>query len=181
MHNVLAIDPATLSGWALTCPSGPVYFGKRLVESGYVVMQGREVYFGTFNAKPQPKTKKRVAQPAYYRPHYLYDFVRNVIEEHGVDRVVVESAAAFIKGKAAVEVSHKLRAAIEIAIVECNEDLNYTISLEYLDPPDLKFAALGKRTGSKEEMIARAERFYGYRGHEDNEADAIHLMGWALG
>lgn len=149
---------------------------RRLVYSGEILIEGKRVEYGTFNAATLKKTKKRKAEPRYYRTAHFYDFVEDLIEFFVVERIVCEEASAIQRGKPAVEVSHKLRAAVEIAVVRAR----HTIELTYLDPPDLKFAALNKRKGTKEEMIAAAAERYGYKGDEDNEADALHLMGWAL-
>jgi Holliday junction resolvasome RuvABC endonuclease subunit len=86
--------------------------------------------------------------------------------------LVVESASSFIRGKAALEVSHSLRGVIRAACWETG--------VQYIEvqPADLKKWATGKGNASKEEMVQRANNL-GYEGKSDDEADAYLLLKWA--
>ena len=146
---IIAIDPGTKTGCTIT--------------------DGQEFKTILWNVAAKTKTKKRDAEPKYYRLMHLW----NALWEYafGCDAIVCEGAQGFMRGKFAIEASHKYRAVIELFGATNN------IEIVMIDPNDLKQFALGKRSGSKEEMIAAANRM-GYSGNEDNEADSYLLAKW---
>jgi len=146
---ILAIDPGTKAGVTFT--------------------DGKAFETHLWNLATKPKTKKRAAEPKHFRLLKLWNHLVN--SHAGVDTIVYEGAAGFMRGKAAVEVSHKLRGIIELFAGV------YNISLVMVEPNDLKQFALGKRSGDKSEMISAANR-QGYEGSEDNEADSYLLAKW---
>jgi len=149
--KILAIDPGTKTGATLT--------------------DGRSFSTYLWNVAAKPKTKKRPAEPKHFRLAHLWDKLEYF--RKGIDLIVVEGAQGFMRGKSAVEASHKYR-----AVVELFGALN-GIEVVTIAPNDLKEYALGKRSGSKVEMIAEANRL-GYEGHEDNEADSFLIAKWAV-
>lgn len=148
---IIAIDPGTKAGVTLT--------------DGYT--------FKTmlWNLATKPKTKKRPAEPKHFRLVKLWKFL--VIEMDRFDTIVYEGAAGFMRGKAAVEVSHKLRGVIELfaGVHGCR--------LVMIEPNDLKQFALGKRSGGKDEMVQAANRL-GYEGDNDDEADSYLIAKWYI-
>ena len=147
---IIAIDPGTKAGCTIT--------------------DGAKFKTVLWNIAAKPKTKKRPAEPKYYRLKHLWDRLEQLFLSQG-DVIVYEGAAGFMRGKAAVEVSHKLRGVIELFAV------TYGVDLVMIEPNDLKQFALGKRSGGKDEMIQAANRM-GYEGHEDNEADSYLIAKW---
>jgi len=132
------------------------------------------VVYGTFDAKHQAKTKTRDGEPKYYRLRHLYQFLVDMSALFAIRTFVFEESAAFQRGKAAIESAHQYRAVIQLFVANTARDL-CTIT-----PQDVKRFALGKGTGGKDEMITAAREKYGYKGNDDNEADALHIMAWYL-
>jgi len=160
--KVLALDIATKTGWA---------FHSGSCEMPYVS--------GTWNNTPKPGTKTREAEPAHYRLKHIYENLCSFRAEHGLpDLLVIEEAQGFIRGKAAVESSHQYRA---IVLYWCAVA---GVRVVTINPNDLLYFALGKRTckrdEKKREMITLARTRYGYTGSSDDEAEAIILLHWAL-
>ena len=145
--TIIAIDPGTKSGVTLT--------------------DGKTFKTELWNLATKPKTKKRPAEPKHFRLLNLW----RALDAYRFDTIVYEGAAGFMRGKAAIEVSHKLRAVIELFAAQYNR------KLVMIEPNDLKQFALGKRSGGKDEMIVAANRM-GYEGHEDNEADSFLIAKW---
>lgn len=152
METILAIDPAEKTGATL--------FN---VEEGYKV--------SLWNNKPLTKTKKREGEPKYFRLKNLWDKIKLADLTYNIDVIVCEGAKGFVRGKWAVEASHKYRAVIQLYCA-----INKIKYIE-IQPNDLKFFALGKRSGEKSEMIAAANKL-GYEGNEDNEADSFLICKW---
>ena len=150
--KILSIDPGTTAG--VTISDSGITFETML-----------------WNVAAKKKTKSKSAEPKYYRLMHLWEAL--AFYSLSVDVIVCEGAAGFQRGKAAVEASHKYRAIVELFCAINN--------IEYVEVPpnDLKFFALGKRSGDKQEMIAAANR-KGYVGNDDNEADSYLLMKWFL-
>ena len=144
-------------------------------KSGYVVRStiDSEIDIGEWNNAAKRETKKKQAEPKYFRLLHLWNNVNNKCIENEIQLIVCEGAAGFMRGKAAVEASHKFRAVIQLYCALHN--------IQYIEisPIDLKFYATGKRTASKDEMI-RAAKLNGYVGHNDNEADAYLISLWQL-
>jgi len=160
---ILAIDPGMITGYALGV-------NKKLVE------------YGIWNTKVRNRTKKMAGQPKYYRIYNFHESLSAKLihlpplcryKNYSVRYVLCEDALGFQRGRAAVEVSHKFRAIVEL--VCCKQNLPLT----YIQPYDLKRFATGKATADKGEMI-RAAAKYGYEGNDDNVADAIHLLFWGF-
>ena len=156
MNNILCIDPGT--------------------KAGATLIKGTTIaYTELWKVKALTGTKKRKAEPKHFRLMHLWD---KLIEAEGkgesmITTIVFEGAAGFQRGKSAVEASHKYRAVIELYCalhdIHCIE----------IPPNDLKFFALGKRSGGKDEMIEAANRL-GYEGSEDNEADSFLIAQWYI-
>lgn len=146
---ILALDPGTRTGVTIT--------------------DGKVFKTTLWNLATKPKTKKRPAEPKNFRLLKLWHHLM----EHGNqgDVVVYEGAAGFMRGKAAVEVSHKLRGIIELYAAWMD------LELVMIEPNDLKQFALGKRSATKEEMVRAANRL-GYVGDSDDEADSYLLAKW---
>jgi hypothetical protein len=151
--RILAIDPGTKAG--ATWTNGEIYHTE------------------LWNVAAKTKTKKRPAEPKYFRNMHLWKKMEEADVQWGVTLIVCEGAQGFMRGKSAIEASHKYRAVIELFGALNN------ISVVEIAPNDLKEFALGKRSGSKEEMIAAANRL-GYEGTEDNEADSYLIAKWAV-
>lgn len=149
MQKIVAIDPGT--------------------KTGCTVIEGLDWQTMSWNVAALKKTKKRQAEPKHYRLLHLWD---NLLQyARNADVIVCEGAAGFLRGKAAVESSHKYRAVIELFCAI--HKINYI----EITPNDLKQFALGKRSGEKIEMIAAANRL-GYIGDNDDEADSFLLAAW---
>jgi len=138
-------------------------------KTGVTITDGKTFKTELWNVAAKLKTKKRPAEPRNFRLLHLWHRLNEVANQGDV--IVYEGAAGFMRGKAAVEVSHKLRAVIELYAAWCRLDL------VMIEPNDLKQFALGKRSGSKDEMIAAANRL-GYIGDNDDEADSYLLAKW---
>jgi len=149
--RILSIDPGT--------------------KTGATFVDGDEIHTELWNVAAKTKTKKRPGEPKYFRLRHLWEH----LDDYGefVDLIVCEGAQGFLRGKAAVEASHKYR-----AVVELFGALN-GIEVVMIEPNDLKEFALGKRSGSKDEMVEAANRL-GYEGNEDNEADSFLISKWAM-
>ena len=135
------------------------------------VTDGEKFETQLWRVAAKTKTKKRPGEPKYFRLMHLWNMLESVCWNTSL--IVCEGAQGFMRGKSAIEASHKYRAVVELfgAMRE--------IEVVMIDPNDLKEFALGKRSGSKEEMIAAANRL-GYEGNEDNEADSYLIAKWAV-
>ena len=138
-------------------------------KTGVTITDGKTFTTGLWNIATKPKTKKRPAEPKHFRLLKLWDRLDECIQ--GLHAIVYEGAQGFMRGKAAVEVSHKLRAVIELF------GAMHNIEVIMIEPNDLKQFALGKRSGDKGEMIGAANAL-GYNGYEDNEADSFLIAKW---
>lgn len=157
---VLAIDPGTKAGVAL-------------IEDDNFVVDSWNVAAEKATKILANGTQKRKGEPKYFRLKHLWDKLEEWFERHGYTKIVCEGAAGFQRGKSAVESSHKYRAVVELFCA--------LKGIEYLEVPpnDLKFFALGKRSGDKDEMIASAKSM-GYDGNNDDEADSYLIAKWYL-
>lgn len=152
MKRILAIDPAE--------KTGVTYFDFGSISTML------------WNNKTLTKTKKREAEPKYLKFKKLWDQLMKILTERsGIDVIVCEGAAGFVRGKSAVEASHKYRGTIQLFCAI------HKIKYIEIQPNDLKFFALGKRSGEKWEMIKKANEL-GYKGNEDNEADSFLIYKW---
>ncbi len=153
--KILAIDPAT--------KTGVTFYNSDLSKLTTLLWDNR----------PLTKTKKRKGEPKYFRLKKLWDNLLKINGKIEIDVIVCEGAKGFMRGKSAVEASHKFRGVVELFCAIEN--------IEYIEiePNDLKQFALGKRSGEKWEMIKRANEF-GYVGDEDNEADSFLVAKWYL-
>ena len=148
---ILSIDPGTLTGRTIT--------------------DGKTFKTARWNIATKPKTKKRPAEPRHFRLLKLWNHLEGTLSEYSIDAIVYEGAQGFMRGKAAVEVSHKLRGVIELF------GAMHNIHVIMIEPNDLKQFALGKQSGDKGEMIGAANAL-GYNGYEDNEADSFLIAKW---
>lgn len=160
METILAIDPATATGVAL------ITGGEFRVEAWDVAHEKP--------TKVRPDgTQLRKGEPKYFRLMKMWARLSLMHFESKFTKVVCEGAAGFQRGKSAVESSHKFRAVVELYCAM--NDVEYV----EIPPNDLKFFALGKRAGGKDEMIAAAVKM-GYDGSDDNEADAYLIAKWYI-
>lgn len=146
---ILCIDPGTLTGWAT--PTGS----------------------GVWNLAPL-KARKRPpapAEPEQVRCGRLFTLVSDEVRDG--QRVVVEGAAAFMRGKAAVKVSHELRGAIKAACYYARA------VYEEVQPQDWKRTMFGRANVLPPEYLARAQSDLHYRGESEDEAAALWLLMWA--
>lgn len=138
-------------------------------KAGYTKTDGSVFETGLWDVKPKTKTKIRPGQPKHYRLLNLWQELQQYASD--ADVIVCEGAQGFLRGQSAVEASHKYRAIIELFAAQ------HGIDLIMVQPNDLKQFAMGKRSGTKEEMIAAANRL-GYVGNSDDEADSYLLAKW---
>jgi len=138
--------------------------------TGITITDGYTYKTELWNLAARAKTKKLPGEPKHFR---LLNFWRKLESTQGenIDLIVCEAATGFIRGRSAVEASHKFRAVVELY------SAFYGIELVYVEPNDLKEFALGKRSGEKPEMIAAANRL-GYVGNDDDCADSYLLAKW---
>jgi len=157
--KILSLDLAAATGWC---------FLNR--ESG-------ERHSGEFKIRAKPATKNRTAEPTYYRLDHLREKLLTLMVDHQPDLVAIEEAEGFKRGQAAVEASHQYRG---VALLMC---AMRNLRAVTVNPNDLLFFALGKKTckrdEKKREMILHAQQKYGYEGKSDDEAEAIIIAYWA--
>lgn len=163
MIGIIGIDPGNKTG---------ITYGVYNEDTG--------IYYATntlHNFTPASSTKKREAEPEYLRYGKLFKELTELITDakhNGKVYVVCEDAEGFMRGKAAVKVSHSYRGVIKACC--CVHDV------EYIDiqPMDLKYFVTGKKSSDKLEMIKFAREKYGYMGNDDNIADSIHLFHYGI-
>lgn len=148
--EILALDPGTVTGAA---------------------WEGGSIRIDLAPVKASVK-KNREAEPEYSRCGKIVQALGKLTETWRPEIVVVEGAAAFQRGKAAVRVSHELRGAVK-AWCWTNK-----VRYEEVQPGDLKRFITGRTDSDKATMVAEAKRLYGYIGDDDNVADAMHLLAW---
>lgn len=165
--NALCIDPGTKAGFT-------------------IIKNGKIIKTGLWKNAVKPPNKNRARQPKYHRLSIFFENIRSEIQEYFSDEksiwIVIEGAAAFQRGKAAVEASHKFRAVVELiaGYTQRNTSEKFPkVKYKEIQPNDLKQFALGKRSGDKPEMIDAAQKL-GYEGNDDNEADSYLIANWAL-
>jgi len=153
---LLALDPALKTGYALG-------------ENGKIIESG------VWDLTPRKATKKQPAEHKYYRLEKLYWKLFEYEDQNTkpLDRIIFEGAAGFMRGKSAVESSHQFRAVI-LLWASLND-----IPVTEVQPQDLKRWATGKGNADKDEM-KKTSRRYGYEGNDDNIADAILLLHFAM-
>lgn len=146
---ILAIDPGNRTGFARSDDTS-----------------------GTVDITPRKGTKTRAPEPEIARLRRLVEWWTEATKDHP-DAVVVEGAAAFVRGKAAVRVSHELRGAIKALCV--------LDAIEYVEvqPGDWKKLLFGRGDVQPPEYLARAQTHLCYRGESEDEAAALWLLEWA--
>ena len=161
MSNILAIDPGTNAGVAL------------ITEENRFIVEAWNVAHEKATKIKANGTQLRKGEPKHFRLLHLWNRLCKMKMEYDFTKVVCEGALGFMKGKSAVEASHKFRGVIELYCA--------ISGIEYIEvqPNDLKFFALGKRSGDKEEMIQAAVKM-GYNGNDDDEADAYIIAKWYI-
>ena len=152
---ILALDPATETGWAR-------------FQDG--IMSSSSFSVATLHA-----TKKRKAEPEHYRCRNMWTWLAQHCLVFGIPNLIVfESLEGFVaKGKVAARVNNELRGVIK-AFAGVHD-----IALLAVQPADVKRLATGKGNADKTEMIEAARKL-GYEGDNHNEADAIMILQWAL-
>lgn len=134
--------------------------------------------YGTFDLSPAKKSvkKNRLAEPEFARCGKLFQLLTENFAPSLPPNspVIVEGAAAFQRGKAAVRVSHELRGVVK---AWCWAHGQVYVEVQ---PNDLKRYVTGRCDADKAIMVVKARELYGYLGDSDDEADAIHLYHWGV-
>jgi Holliday junction resolvasome RuvABC endonuclease subunit len=177
MKAILALDPATVTGWARNYgkPEDP----KQLFAPDSSIEIGDcTVLTGVWKLKvlPAAPTKGRKAEPTHERLFKMWDHLETLMDSYGTPELLVmeDSEAVSFKGKKAGEASHQFRA---VVLLWCRLR---DVEPVQISPNDLKRYGVGKGKADKGEMIEAAQRKYGYAGNEDNEADALHALAWGM-
>lgn len=158
--RVLALDPATTLGFSYSTLFGEKHHGEIDV-----------------SARLAARSPHGVDEPAAMRLHRMYNASVMLIKKVQPDFIVIEDSHGFMRGQNAVKISHELRGVIKAAIGAAGPPWPQVV---LVDPGKIKIFGTGKAHAEKEDMIAAAQRRWGYRGHSDNEADAIIILAWAL-
>lgn len=173
---MLALDPGTHTGFATPDRHGTFDLTPLHAMKG---KPGRPAKIskrdGRIISPEVPPIPGRIAEPEFARCGKLYTLLdTNFGSMPSGEPVVVEGAASFQRGKAAVRVSHELRGVVK---AWCHRAGFIYVEIQ---PHDLKRFVTGRGDADKNMMIARARELYGYEGDDDDEADAIHLLHWGL-
>jgi len=118
--------------------------------------------------------KGRLAEPEFVRPFKMWQHLEELHREYISNDIVmiVEGAAGFSRGKAAVRVGHEIRGVIKAWC--CHRKARYV----EVAPNALKEFAGGRSGTPKEEMVEIAKKKYKADLTSDDEADALHLKAW---
>lgn len=150
--KILAIDPGTKTGWALTWPNG------RLMEFGVE----------DFSAKRGESRGMVFLNMRHWLTKMLTDRFPKV--------ELVAYEKPFAKGQAAREIEIGMMTRIE----EVCED--FEIDYAFIYPTSLKKWATGKGNSGKDIMLKEARKRYSQYGIEIenyDEADALLILAWA--
>lgn len=90
-----------------------------------------------------------------------------VIRIEEIEVVVFERAAGFHRG--ALIVQSELHGVLKLFLEE------HRLQYKAFSASEIKKFATGKGNANKQMMIAAAKLKYGYKGEDDNEADALHI------
>lgn len=93
--------------------------------------------------------------------------IKEIVQNEGIELIVYERIAG--EHKNSIIHAAKLVSVIEVF---CEEN---KIDYATFSATELKKFATGRGNAKKEQMVAVAKKFYGYKGEDDNEADAIIL------
>lgn len=93
--------------------------------------------------------------------------IRKVHRKYTPEHVAVEDIAW---GSQSVGSACMVRAAVEIGLLD--------VPVEVVNPTGLKRWATGDGAADKSQMVAAARIHVGYRGRNDNEADACLIAAW---
>lgn len=155
---ILALDMATATGWALRDRDGTVTSGT----------QG-------FDLKRGESTGMRLLRFRRWLREMIWPGYRDRIELVGaVDVVAYEQPILHAKRQRNTSVAHNLEGVL-LPELEARS-INYT----NVTPAALKKHATGKGNSGKPAMIAAAEARWGIKPADDNEADALCVLAWAL-
>lgn len=94
-------------------------------------------------------------------------------KHHRSFQLIFENSEDITQGKSAVASHARIT-----GVVECWCSM-MDVTFVKIKPGDVKFYALGKRSGEKEEMVARAQHF-GFEGDNHNVADAFLIYRWGV-
>lgn len=176
MTYIIAIDPGTRSGWATSDGrSGSIDLSPAKARAG---KPGRPAVLAKKDGRVLKPAVAEVpaveAEPEHARCGKMFALVERLWREApDYPTVVVEGAAAFQRGKAAVRVSHELRGAIKVTC--WHEGMPYV----EVQPMDLKRHATGRFNADKTDMLAAARAKLGYAGDDEDVADALWVLDWA--
>lgn len=150
---VLALDMATKTGWALRDAQG-------LLTSGVVDLSLRR----------GESTGMRLLR---FR-RWLREVLAVDDDAHQVELVAYEATIVHARRPGSAAVAHNLEGVL-LAELEALE-LDYTCAT----PSAIKKHATGKGNAGKPAMIAAARKRWGVEPSDDNEADALCVLAWAL-
>lgn len=176
--KILSLDVATSCGYA----------------TGIPMPQDVEVKYGLLNVRPrtaaevegvEPSEASGDDEPEVKRHWRLYVAIRQILLGLCPDRdfsktiVMVEGSKGFVRGNNSVKVANELRGVVKLL---CGQ---YNVRYVETAPTTLKKFATGyggskKRKVTKEHMIAAAKERFGYRGNNDDEADALIQLHYGL-
>lgn len=149
--RVLALDPATLCGWAYRSASGSVSSGT-----------------WDLSTKRDESTGMKLLR---------FEAKINEIAYSGIDLIVFEAARnAMPKMQGALVHQAKLQSIIE-RWAEVNST---TTQCRGYSPSEIKKFATGKGNAGKPEVMKAARERFGFTDGDDNEADALCLLHLAI-
>lgn len=153
-RNVLALDLATKTGWA-------------------VWSMGRHFASGVQEFKRYPGSLRRPKEHAGCRYARFQDWLGTMVRHYGITHIVVESALVGQKSIHSAQLSFALRAMVELAAHK-----NRMPEVAEYAPSSIKKWATGNGHAKKDEMVRRACELVpnGKRIVDDNEADACLLL-----
>lgn len=151
--KILAIDPATLTGFA---------WG-----------DGKKIYSGVWSLGSDPHAGSRMLR--------LAEEIRALHRSRGFEAIAFEEAsygAGARKGKgiqwSAIVLHNKLRGAIEMVAAEL------LVKCFPVAPATIKAFVAGNGKATKADVIRAVELHFGIVAQDDNEADAIAILFWAM-
>lgn len=149
--KILALDQATVTGWAVASDEG------RVVDSGVWKL-----------ADPRRTGESRGMRYVRFRA-----FLRQTLDAHPDIGLVVHEQT-LLRGGAATEIANGLKALILEAAAERGLDVTCVHTAE------LKRFATGSGRAEKPEMMEACLSRFGIMPIDDNHADAVLIAFWAL-
>ena len=172
---ILAIDPASTTGWAWfdgqETRSGAIDLRPRKATKGKPALAEIRTKKGVLKREARPAIPPTDDEPEVMRIFRFRDFLNDIHQVRPIDFLVHESPLEHHAGAKAAQVAWELRTTMVLFASEHN------IPREEIKPFDLQRHALGRAARPKSnDMLDAARAFFGYAGHEHNEADAIVIL-----